>query len=156
MDGKNEPVATRRGVEPDPPVESRPTVVEQHQGAEAVVPRDSARWGAIWAGLIATLATFVLLELLAFSVGILGTIAESPGAGGFSAWVTAIIGVIAFFTGGSVAGMTSVIRGAAPGIVNGLLVWGLAVVLIVLLSSLGVGQLFGALGNVVGQFGAIS
>lgn len=143
-------------MEPEPPEAGRAGVVEQHQKAEAVVPRDSARWGAIWAGLIATLATFVLLELLAFGIGILGTVAESPGASGFSAWVTAIIGIIAFFTGGSVAGMTSVIRGAAPGIVNGLLVWGLAVVLIVLLSALGLGQLFGALGNVVGQFGVIS
>lgn len=157
--GENSPEA---GPEPTRPVrEERPMVedtkvVEQRQKAEAVVPRDSARWGAIWAGLIATLATFVLLELLAFGIGILGTVAESPGAGGLSAWVTAIIGIIAFFTGGSVAGMTSAVRGAAPGIVNGILVWGLAVVLIVLLSSLGVGQLFGALGNVVGQFGAIS
>ncbi|MDQ4107085.1 MAG: hypothetical protein M3157_07950 [Actinomycetota bacterium] len=52
--------------------------------------------------------------------------------------------------------MTSVVRGPVTGIVNGLLVWGVAVVLIVLLSALGVGQLFGALGNVVGQFGVIS
>lgn len=157
MDRKDEPGTMRRREEVDEPAfDRRVGVVEQHQKVEAVAPRDSARWGAIWAGLIATLATFVLLELLAFGIGILGTVAESPDAGGFSAWVTAIIGVIAFFTGGSVAGMTSVIRGAAPGIVNGLLVWGLAVVLIVLLSSLGVGQLFGALGNVVGQFGAIS
>lgn len=136
--------------------EQKPEVIEQNQKAEAIMPRDSARWGAIWAGLIATLATFVLLELLAFGIGLLGAVTESPGAGGLSAWVTAIIGIIAFFTGGSVAGMTSVIRGAAPGIVNGLLVWSLAVVLIVLLSALGAGQLFGALGNVVGQFGVIS
>ncbi|MDQ4107086.1 MAG: hypothetical protein M3157_07955 [Actinomycetota bacterium] len=98
MKRRNEPVTARREAEPGPPVGMTPGVVEQHQRAEAVVPRDSARWGAIWAGLIATLATFVLLELLAFGIGILGAVAESP-AGGLSAWVTAIIGIITFFTG---------------------------------------------------------
>jgi hypothetical protein len=64
--------------------------------------------------------------------------------------VSAILGLIAFFVGGAVAGMTSAVRGAVPGLVNGFLVWALGTVLILLLSALGLGQVFGALGNVVG------
>ena len=38
---------------------------------------------------------------------------------------------------------------------NGFLVWALGTVLILLLSALGLGQIFGALGNVAGQLGVL-
>jgi hypothetical protein len=44
-----------------------------------------------------------------------------------------------------VAGMTSAVRGEATGLLNGFLVWALGTVLILLLSALGLGQIFGAL-----------
>ncbi len=113
--------------------------------------RDSIRWGPIWAGLITALTTFLLLQLLAIGLGLVGVGPESGGGG----WVPAIIGLIAFFIGGSVAGMTSAVRGAATGLLNGFLVWALGTVLILLLSALGLGQVFGALGNVVGQLGLL-
>ena len=116
-----------------------------------VARRDSARWGPIWAGLITTLTTFLLLQLLAIGIGIAGV--GPSNAGG--AWVSAIIGIIAFFIGGLVAGMTSSVRGAVPGLLNGFLVWALGTVLILALSALGVGQIFGALGSVVGQVGVL-
>ncbi|HEV2093706.1 MAG TPA: hypothetical protein VGR18_11125 [Rubrobacter sp.] len=109
--------------------------------------RDSIRWGPIWAGLITALTTFLLLQLLAIGLGLVG-IGPEDGSGG---WVPAIIGLIAFFTGGAVAGMTSAIRGPGSGLLNGFMVWALGTVLILLLSALGLGQLFGALGNVAGQ-----
>jgi hypothetical protein len=114
--------------------------------------RDSARWGPIWAGLITAVATFLLLQLLAIGLGLVGI---GPNEGGGGGWVPAVIGLIAFFTGGSVAGMTSAIRGSATGLLNGFLVWALGVLLILLLSALGLGQVFGALGNVVGQLGLL-
>ena len=49
--------------------------------------------------------------------------------------------------------MTSAIRGAGTGLLNGFLVWALGTVLILVLSALGLGQLFGPLGNVAGQLG---
>jgi len=49
--------------------------------------------------------------------------------------------------------MTSAIRGTATGLLNGFMVWALGTVLILLLSALGLGQLFGALGNLAGQVG---
>jgi hypothetical protein len=114
--------------------------------------RDSIRWGPIWAGLITALTIFLLLQLLAIGLGLIGI---GPGDGGGGGWVSAIIGLIAFVAGGLVAGMTSVVRGEATGLLNGFLVWALGTVLILLLSALGLGQIFGALGNVVGQLGVL-
>ena len=119
---------------------------------ESLARRDSARWGPIWAGLITALTTFLLLQLLAIGIGLVGI---GPDQGGFGAIVAAILGLIAFFLGGLVAGMTSAVRGAVPGLVNGFLVWALGTVLILLLSTLGLGQIFGALGSVVGQVGIL-
>ena len=113
--------------------------------------RDSVRWGPIWAGLIAALTTFLLLQLLAVGLSLAG-IGQSSAGG---AWVSAIIGLIAFFTGGSVAGMTSAVRGSGTGLLNGFLVWALGTVLILVLSVLGVGQVLGALGSAVGNVGVL-
>ena len=140
-----EPVAIRTR-------EEAPVGVRESQTAKVVPPRDSAHWGPIWAGLIAALTTFLLLELLAFGTGLLSINLDASGASQTSAWVSAIISLIAFFTGGSVAGMTSSVRGTATGLLNGFLVWGLGTVLILVLSALGLGQVFGALGNLLGQF----
>jgi hypothetical protein len=122
------------------------------QGGTNLAParRDSVRWGPVWAGLITALTTFLLLQLLAIGAGLVDIGPGSQGAGG---WVPALIGLIAFFTGGAVAGMTSAIRGADSGLLNGFMVWALGTVLILLFSALGLGQLFGALGNVAGQVG---
>ncbi len=124
------------------------------EGAKVVLRRDSARWGSIWAGLFAAVTTFLLLELLALGSGLL-SINLDGGASQTSAWVSAIIGLIAFFIGGLVAGMTSSVRGTITGLLNGFLVWALGTVLILVLSALGLGQIFGALGNVVGQLGLL-
>ncbi len=120
-----------------------------HESPDLTMRRDSARWGPIWAGLITAITTFLLLQLLAIGLGLVGVGPTNTG----SAWVPAIVGLIAFFTGGAVAGMTSSVRGAATGFLNGFLVWALGTVLILVLSALGLGQIFGALGSVVGQLG---
>lgn len=125
---------------------------DERQGGGSLAParRDSVRWGPVWAGLITALTTFLLLQLLAIGAGLVDI---GPGSQGGGGWVPALIGLIAFFTGGVVAGMTSAIRGTGSGLLNGFMVWALGTVLILLLSVLGLGQLFGALGNVAGQIG---
>lgn len=120
-------------------------------GESSLARRDSARWGPIWAGLIAALTTFLLLQLLAIGIGLVGIGPNNTGG----AWVSAILGLIAFFIGGAVAGMTSAVRGPVSGLINGFLVWALGTVLILLLSAFGLGQIFGALGNVIGQVGVL-
>lgn len=117
------------------------------QATDVIAPRDRVRWGPIWGGIIATFAVFLLLETLAAGIGLV-----SPSNGGASAWTTGIVALIAFFVGGWVAEATSAVRGAGAGTLNGLMVWALGITLSLLLSLFGLSTLFGALGNVVGQF----
>ena len=111
---------------------------------------DSARWGPIWAGLVTAIATYLLLQLLVIGIGLQQVGPATDGGGG---WVAGLVGLVAFFTGGAVAGMTSAVRGTGTGLLNGFLVWALGTVLILVLSAFGLGQVFGALGNVAGQLG---
>ncbi len=152
--------------EPDhetvPVREREPRVVREDeldvaQRTEVRVGRDRIRWGPIWAGLLVALASFLLLSVLALAIGAL-TVEAIGSAGTVAAvtgWATAIIGLIAFFVGGYVAGATSVVRGTVAGLLNGLLVWALGIVLILMFSALGVGQVFGALGSLFSQFRAL-
>lgn len=139
----------REPVDIAPPPAAPPPTAASVQSPDLVARRDSARWGPIWAGLITAITTYLLLQLLTIGLGLVGIGPDNQG----SAWVPAIVGLIAFFTGGAVAGMTSAVRGAATGFLNGFLVWALGTVLILAFSALGLGSIFGALGNVVGQIG---
>jgi hypothetical protein len=120
---------------------------------DATAPRGSVHWGSIWAGVLAAITTFLLLELLVIGIGLV-TVGTSGDAGD---WVSAIIGLIAFFIGGYLAGLTSSgYPNAIPGLLNGLLVWALGTVLVLALSAFGLGQLFGALGEMAGQLSSLS
>lgn len=122
--------------------------------APLVAPRDAVRWGPIWAGLLVGIASNLLLSLLAFLIGIetvsRGAI-DSQAAAQTGAWVAAVLAVLSFLLGGFVTGRTSAVRGRASGLLNGFLVWALGIVLIALLSAVGLGQLFGALGDLFGN-----
>lgn len=123
------------------------------QTTEMVMPHDRVSWGPVWAGLMTAFTVFLLLELLMYGLGAIT--AGSNGTGTptqTGAWVTGIIGLIAFFLGGYVTEATSAVRGGSAGAINGFLVWALGISLILVLSILGLSQLFGAVGNVIGQF----
>lgn len=128
--------------------EAVPTGASYVPGAAAVSSaRNTVQWGPVWGGLIATFAVFMLLETLATGIGLVTT-----NNGGLSAWITGIVALIAFFVGGWVAQVTSVVRGPRAGVLNGMMVWALGVVLAIGLSLFGLSALFGAIGNVIGQF----
>ena len=156
--GRPEAASVPRGSARTGPVAGSNTGVRRagggqgRDGGEGLAParRDSVRWGPIWAGLITALTTFLLLQLFAIGIGLVDV---GPGSHGGGGWVPALVGLIAFFVGGLIAGLTSAIRGPGSGLLNGFMVWALGTVLILLLSVLGLGQLFGALGNVAGQVG---
>ena len=124
------------------------------QDDDVTASQGSIHWGSIWAGVPLALTIFLLLELLAIGSGLL-TVAGS----GAATAVSPIIGLVAFFIGGYVAGLTSGgarggttgVRYAGSGVLQGLLVWALGAILILAISLLGLGQLFGALGEVVNQ-----
>lgn len=119
------------------------------EGNEGAALPNGIHWGSIWAGVLVAITTFLVLDLLAIGIGLL------PVAGsGAANWVSAIIGLIAFFIGGYVASLTSrtsVVRSAGSGLLHGLLVWALGAVLVAAISVIGLGQPFGILGEVIGQ-----
>ncbi len=115
---------------------------------------EGVNWRAVTAGALAAVATFMLLGLLALGIDLL---ADDTGA---SDWISAIIGAISFLVGGYVAGRLldhpRDERSAGDraegrrGLINGLLSWALATVIILVLSGLGMGQLFGPVGDLLG------
>ena len=112
-------------------------------------------WRAITAGALATVATFLLLGLLALGINLL---ANDSGA---SDWVSAIIGAISFLVGGYVTGSaldhrrevrsTGDRADGRRGLINGLLSWASATVLLLVLSGLGFEQLFAPVGDLTGS-----
>ena len=115
---------------------------------------ERVRWGAIWAGLITAIGTFLLLTTAAVAIGAVavdsGT--ETETASMASGIASAVIALVAFFAGGFVAGRTSGVVGRGYGALNGFLVWALGVVIILALAAMGVGALFGAAGDLFAQY----
>lgn len=113
--------------------------------------KDSTRWGPIWAGLVALIALFLVLETLFIA---LGAVTYTRSGGSITVhtnqlWITGILALISFFVGGWLAGASSAVRGMGAGMINGLLVWALATTLFVLGSFLGAGAALGAVGNLI-------
>ncbi|MGI8703397.1 MAG: permease [Candidatus Limnocylindrales bacterium] len=133
----------------------QPDLVQQTQ---IVAPRDRVRWGPIVAGLLTAISTFLLLSLLATALGAQAVDAggvnsnEADDAGTAGAIVSALLGLLAFFIGGFLAARTAAVRGRNNGLLNGFLVWALGVPLLLLLAGLGLGQVLGAAGDLLGQY----
>jgi hypothetical protein len=123
------------------------------QRAAFVAPRDAVRWGPIVAGLVTALSLFLLLSLLALGVGVTAADNANAGeqAGPVAAAVAAIIGLLSFVIGGFIAGRAAAVSGRGSGALNGFLVWALGVTSILILSAMGLSQLFGAAGDIFGQ-----
>lgn len=116
--------------------------------------RDRIRWGAIWAGLITAIATFLLFTTAAVAIGAMAVgsgadLEAGSMAGGIAG---AVIALLAFLAGGFVAGRTAGVIGREYGALNGFLVWALGIVLILALAAMGLGSLFGASGDLFAQY----
>jgi hypothetical protein len=121
------------------------------QTATTVVsPVDRIRWGPILAGLFASLSTLVVLSVLGLAVGLTSYDAGDPlssfglGAGIWSAIST----ILAFLIGGWLAARTAATRGRGNGVLNGAMVWIVAIPLVLYLLSSGLGSLLNTAGNV--------
>jgi len=149
-----EPAPLPYGQSPYPVMPAQPDAVAS---ATVITPRDSVRWGPIVAGLLITLGSFLLLSTLALAVGLqVAPRATDPDAAGATAGiVTAVIGLVSFFLGGLVAARSSAVTGGASGLLNGFLVWAVAIAFIVLLAALGLGTLFGSTGDLLAQYRAL-
>ncbi len=135
-----------------------PTEIEQN--VNVVTPRDRVRWGPIVAGLLAALATFVLLTILGSAIGAttLSVNGNAPpaGAGGREYGIAAgiwgaVSALLSFFVGGYMAAKASAVGGSGNGWLNGSMVFLSGLLLIIWLASQGAGGLFGALGTNLGD-----
>jgi hypothetical protein len=109
--------------------------------------REGLDWGAIWGGLLTAIGVFILLSVLVSAIGITAADAGADGEGAArtAGVVSAIVGLLAFFVGGYVAGRMSESNDNGSGALNGFLVWALALVMILILAALGAGAAFGTL-----------
>jgi hypothetical protein len=108
--------------------------------------RDRVRWGPIWAGVLAVLTVFIVLQLLFFALGWLDLgFNGAEGTGTTAAIVTGVLALIAFFVGGLLAGASTMWRGAGDGLLHGVLVWALSVLGILALALIGGSALLGPL-----------
>lgn len=107
------------------------------------------RWGAVVAGTVVALATFLLIEIGFFALGWLTPGDNEAGIG--RAIVTGLIGLFAFFLGGLTASATARWNGARSGILHGIMVWAFGLVALILLALLGGGALLGPAADVLTQ-----
>jgi hypothetical protein len=137
-----EPSDTRRAS----PGTGSNTVTERPPSHEVVdeplrAQRDRIRWGAVWAGLVVAIASYIVLQLLFVAVGAIEIGAPQQA----DAWWTAAAALLAFLLGGITAGASSMWHDVVDGLLHGVVMWAIAVAAVLLLSVLGGGLIMGAL-----------
>jgi hypothetical protein len=119
-----------------------PTTVDV-ANTTVVTPTDRVRWGPIFAGLFAALTSLVVLSLLGLAIGLTSYDAGDPlrnfgrGAGIWGA----ISAFIAFLIGGWLAARSAPPMGRGNGVLNGAMVWVVAIPLMLYLLGTGLGSL---------------
>jgi hypothetical protein len=116
-------------------------------------PKDLVRWGPVIAGLFAALATLATLTVLGLAIGLAafdgGDQASNFGIGA-GIW-GATTALISFAVGGWLAGRTAATRGTSSGILNGAMVWFVAIPLLLYLLGSGISGLAGTAVNAAAQ-----
>lgn len=148
---RNEHEATRpgNGWRPNGAVERGET---RHDPNER---RDRARWGPIWAGSLITVLIFIILQSFFFSLGWLDLGFDAGSSNLAAATVSGVLALISFFIGGLAAAGFAMWRSTQSGAEQGISMWALTNVGIIILALLGGGALFGSLGGFVTQLGTI-
>lgn len=143
----------------DPTSSAPPTAPRPGTGATRVHDdplRDRVRWGPVWAGTIVVLTTFIVLQLLFFALGWLDLGVDAGGSAQAAGVVSGVLGLVAFFIGGLTAAASTMWRGASTGILQGVMVWALAVVIILGLTLLSGTAVLGPLADVLAQSPAMA
>jgi hypothetical protein len=119
-------------------------------------PTDRVRWGPIIAGLFAALSTLAVLAVLGVAVaGSTYDPGDSARAFGIGAGIwSAISALIAFFVGGWLASRSAAVRSEGSGVLNGAMVWVVAVPLMLYMIIGGVGGLLGSAASTAGSTAA--
>jgi hypothetical protein len=148
---RDEGGAVKVGVYDDAPARTATTTTTTMADAGAK-QTDLVRWGPIMAGLFAALATLITLATLGIAIGLSSFDANAPLSNfgiGAGIW-GAISALIAFLVGGWIAGRASAFSGHTSGILNGAMVWFVAIPLLLYLLGSGVGSLVRTAGSVAG------
>jgi hypothetical protein len=107
-------------------------------------PLDRVRWSSVLAGLFTTLASLIVLTVLGIAIGLSTFDAQNPDNFGIGAGIYgAIAAIISFALGGYMAARTTAVTGEGNGVLNGAMVWIVAIPLIVNLLGAGIGTLLG-------------
>lgn len=118
-------------------------------GTTGDVRHDRIRWGAVWTGVLTTIALYIVLQLLFNALGLLDL--GNEGSGTTRAVVSGVLALVAFFLGGMAAGASALWRRANDGMINAVVTWAATVVALLLLAVIGGGALAGSLADVVVQ-----
>jgi len=125
-------------------------VAQQPADLDVVTPTDSIRWGPIVGGLFAALSTLAALTVLGLAIGATAFDAGDTASGfglGAGIW-GALSALISFLVGGWLAGRTAAVPGRNSGILNGAMVWFVAIPLLLYGLGSGIGAIGRTLGNV--------
>lgn len=122
-------------------------------GENVMTVRNRVQWGPIIAGLATAIATFLLMTVLGLALGasILDPADTSSEIGTWAAVWGAISAIFAFFVGGWIAAKTAAVGGPFSGLMNGLMVGATGLILLLYLTSTGLGNLFGTLSSNLGD-----
>jgi hypothetical protein len=109
-----------------------------------VARSDLISWSSIVAGVVTAFGLFVLFGAISVAAGLESV--DTPYKYGevVGSIIAGLLGVLAFGAGGFVAVWTAHVDEADSAITHGFLVWGLFVVLLVLMISLGAGAALGS------------
>ena len=125
--------------------------------ASTVTPTDRVRWGPIVAGLFAALSTLVVMSVLGAAVAGStfdpGDRARTYGMGA-GVW-GAVSMLLAFLIGGWLAARSAAVRGHGNGVLNGAMVWVVAIPLMLYMISAAVGAA-GRAAGAAAQTGALA
>ena len=115
-------------------------------------------WGGVWSGLLVAVGVFLLLSVLGLAIGVTtadigpGEDANAREMGTVAAVWSGVTLLISLFIGGLVATRTGMVYDRTTGMIEGVLVWVLAIILLLYLASSGISMLtsgvFGTLGGV--------
>jgi len=109
---------------------------------EFAAQRDQVRWGPLWAGIVITLAAYLLMQLAIFAAGLFND------GGDAGTWLTAAAALLAFFIGGLTVAGTALWHKVTDGVLHGVLLWAFATVGLLVLALIGGGTLLGPVSTV--------
>lgn len=135
------------------PAHSTSRVVSEPKTQErtTVIARGSRlRGGPVLGGFVIGFATWIMLELALFALD-LGALAAQvvPDADSSTWWWSGLAAAIGFFVGGLVAGASLPYRRVDDGILNGIAMWAVTLVALIVMSAVGAGIGFGVVGDLL-------